>query len=135
MRRAGGATWIVGCALVASAALAASASAGTVERTFSVRWPAQNGAQIAYVKPIWIGSARGRSVSVTFPGGSRVGADPGVAYVVACAHRHPAVAKLLWLQLAHVVWVSLVLETGGCSPGPTVAGTTARITVTVATSS
>jgi hypothetical protein len=134
MGRARAATFTVGCALVAAAAFAAPAGAGTVTRTFVVRWPVQKGAQVAYVKPISIGSERVQSVSATFPGGGRVGTEPGVDYVVACAHRHPAVAKLRWLKLAHVVWVSLVVEMGGCSPGPTIAGTTARVTVTVATS-
>src|SRR5690348_5421094 len=125
MGRAGAATWTVGCALVLSAAFTASARAGTVTRTFVVQWPVQKGAQVAYVKPIFIGSRRVRSVSATFPGGGRVGTEAGVDYAVACAGRQPAVAKLRWLRLAHELWVSLVLQMGGCSPGPTVAGTTA----------
>lgn len=127
-----GARLIAAVAVAAlAAALAATASAGTITRTFVLRWPLRNGQQTAFTKAIPVGSATVKSVSVVFPGGARVDQDPEFDYIVACAHRDPAFAKLAWLQESSTLWLTIVLEMGGCHPGPTVGGHYARVTVTV----
>jgi hypothetical protein len=103
-----------------------------VSRTFTLRWPRHVAEQEAYVEPIDIPTGQVEKVSVAVAGRRQVGEEPR-DYVVACAHRGPSLASKGWLVQGGVVWVTVVLQTGQCKPGPTVAGKAVDVRVTVTT--
>ena len=63
-----------------------------------------------------------------FVGDAEVGKPPG-DFIVACAHRGPSFASQTTLVAGDVLYLLLVLKTGSCSPGPSVAGTAVPVTV------
>jgi hypothetical protein len=95
--------------------------------SFLARWPGTQGAQRTYLKQYRVSSAGVPRVRV-FVGDAEVGKPPG-DYIVACAHRGPSFASQTTLVAGDVLYLLLVLETGSCSPGPSVAGAAVPVTV------
>lgn len=125
-----------GCVAFAIVCATAAATAGGVtelSRTITVRWPDRAFRQTGYLRPVDVGSAHVRSVTAVFPNGTRVvRGRPDT--VVACAHSGASYASLGWVTQAKSLWVTVVLQTGQCSPGPSVAGRPVTIRLLVATS-
>jgi hypothetical protein len=64
--------------------------------------------------------------------GSRVNSRfPGSDWIVACAHRGPAFASGTLHRATGSVYALIVLTTGECGGGPSVAGTLARVKVVI----
>jgi hypothetical protein len=124
-----------GCsALAILCATAGSTAAGGTEgsHTITARWPSRPFAQIGYLRPLDVGSAHVRSVTAVFPDGTRLeSGHPDT--IVACAHTGASYASLGWVRQGTGLWVILVLETGQCSPGPSVAGKRVTVRLLVAT--
>jgi hypothetical protein len=107
-------------------------AARQVTRTFTLHWPRHVADQEAYVEPVEIPTGKVEKVLVAVAGKREVGKEPH-DYVVACAHRGPSLASKGWLVQGGLVWVTIVLQTGQCTPGPTVAGKAVDVRVTVTT--
>jgi hypothetical protein len=101
----------------------------TLEFSFLARWPATFGAQGSYVRRYNLRAFGVQKVRV-FVGDVEVGKEPG-DYIVACAHRGPSFASQTWLSAGNFLYLLLVLETGRCSPGPSVAGKSVPVTIFV----
>ena len=126
---------VVVLAAVALSIPTASADRGAgvkkVTRTWFLRWPA-----VAHRSRYWVlqlpephGSVKrgfiylnGSKISTTFP---------GFDFIVACAAREPAYASGTLHRAVGRIYALVVLTTGGCSPGPSVAGKLARVKVVV----
>jgi hypothetical protein len=107
-----------------------SAATRTVVRTFVLRWPAKPGQAASFVRRVPEPSGHVKRVRV-FVNGNEVGPEPS-DYIVACAHRAPSFASKAWLGEGSWIYVLIVLETGDCVDGPTVAGrpVAARVAIT-----
>ncbi|HVV57773.1 MAG TPA: hypothetical protein VHC45_05375 [Gaiellaceae bacterium] len=117
---------------VATAAAAPATRAQTFSRTITVKWPERTLEQTGYLRPLDVDSSRVASVTAAFPDGTRIESGrPGVA--VACKHSGASYASLGWVVQGSGLWVTIVLQTGQCSPGPSVAGRPVTIRLVVRT--
>jgi hypothetical protein len=108
-------------AAISTTAAAPATTTGTISRTITVMWPARPFAQMGYLRPLDIDSHHVESVSAVFPGGVRVESGRQNT-VVACRHNGASYATLGWVRQGTGLWVTIVLQTGQCAPGPSVAG-------------
>lgn len=97
-----------------------SSTTRTIVRTFVLRWPAQPAQLASFVRRIPAPSGQLKRVRV-FVNGHEVGPEPS-DYIVACVHRGPSFASKAWLGEGSWINLLIVLETGECVDGPTVAG-------------
>jgi hypothetical protein len=108
-----------------------ASSSKTIVRTWSLRWPAtpdRSRYRVLSV-PEPIGTIQRGLIYVN---GSRVNSRfPGSDWIVACAHRGPAFASGTLHRPTGTVYALVVLTTGECLGGPSVAGTLARVKVVI----
>jgi hypothetical protein len=104
----------------------------TFSRTITVTWPTRTLEQTGYLRPLDIDSHGVRSVTAVFPDGTRV-ASGRPRTVVACKHSGASYASLGWVAQGSGLWVTIVLQTGQCAPGPSVAGKPVTIRLVVRT--
>jgi len=106
-------------------------STKTIVRTWSVRWPATTNRSRYWVLPFPEPSGaieRGRIYVNGSRGDTRF---PGYDFIVACAHRVPAFASGTLHLATGTIYAFVVLTTGECVGGPSVAGKLARVKVVV----
>lgn len=118
-------------AALAALALAPAAAAGTSQHIFHLRWPLRVNQSATY-RPSLRVAGRIRSVTLRYKG---FPVSRGFVFdnIVDCAHRGPAFLDWDWAANGGYLLLRIQMTTGRCSPGPTVAGTTAQLLLTIRT--
>jgi hypothetical protein len=116
-------------ALLLALGTAQAAQAAQVTRSYMLRWPARANVPIASILSF---PARNqvRAIGLKVYGST---VPPGYVYdnIVACAHRGPASLDWDWAQTGGHVYVKVMLTSGSCDLGPTVAGKYVKLTLTI----
>jgi hypothetical protein len=116
---------------VAALALAVAAAAGTGTQTVRLKWPAHALQTATYARTLKV-AGHVKSVTLKYKG---LAVPRGFAgsNIVDCAHNGPAFLNWSWTASGSSLRLRVKLTTGACSPGPTVAGKSASLVVTVTT--
>jgi|ERR1044071_1528625 len=124
---------VIALALLASIP-AAQAHRGTATKTvtkaWSARWPTVPRRQRVSLERIAAPAGTIKRISV-YVNGINLGPQEAYATIVACAHRGPSFAYWSKLVAGSNMYLLVVLETGECVQGSTVAGKLARVKVVV----
>jgi hypothetical protein len=107
----------------------APVSRRSLYRTYQLPWPSSAGQTFAH--DLRFDSAPIRAMALSVYG---ITVPRGLRYIVACVHRGPASLGWDWTQSGRTVRVTVKMTTGRCDfPGPQVAGTSAAVTLRIAT--